>query len=295
MELIIDALKETGQLMPGLAVIFLLVALIEYKYGNVMSRLLIRFKIFGPVIGAVLGCMPQCGFSVVASALYVKKIISTGTLLSIYLSTSDEAIPILLSMPEKAHMVGNVIIVKIIISVISGILIDLVLNFYSTIKNGSAVQKQTALDKIYYDHSGCCDHKLAGKHNKIKTFIFHPIRHTVKIGLFLFVLTIVLNYFIKSIGEESISYILCNGTFFQPFFAALIGLVPNCFPSVLLAKFFAKGIISFGAMISGLCSGAGLGLLVLIKENKNLKDTLFIIGLLLLISTLAGEIIQLFP
>ena len=129
--------------------------------------------------------------------------------------------------------------------------------------------------------------------SKIKSLLIHPLLHTAKIFVFLFVLTAALNYLINLIGEDRIERFLLNGTVFQPFLTAMIGLIPNCFASVLLAGLFAKGAISFGSMVAGLSAGAGLGMLVLIKENKDAKDTLSIIGLLVGISVIAGVVIQL--
>ena len=278
---------DTGRLLPLLAAVYFLVAFLEYRYGDRMGYFMARFGALGPVAGALFGCIPQCGFSVVAAALYVKRLISVGTLLAVFLSTSDEAIPVLLSMPEQAGTVWNLINIKVLIAIIAGIGLDLL------------VRKQ-AQDQIVtpdvgaeHSHSGCCSHGISGDGSKVKALFLHPLWHTVKIALFLFVLTLLMNIAFASIGEVRIGSLLLVGTLFQPFLTTLIGLIPNCFASVFLAGLFAKGIVSFGSLVAGLCAGAGLGLMVLVKENKDTRETLMIVGTLVLVSILAGVFIQL--
>lgn len=293
MYLFMDALVDTAKLLPLLAGVYFLVSFFEYRYGNRMGFLLTHLNRGGPVIGAFFGCIPQCGFSVVASALYVKRIISPGTLLSVFLSTSDEAVPILLSIPGKAHMVADLIVIKVIIAVIAGITVDLVIGLKHAQKSKVVAQTSfTACEDAIKGHEGCCAHGVDEKRSKIKSLLIHPLLHTAKVFLFLLALSVLLNLVVARLGEERIAGALLNGTLFQPFLTSVIGLIPNCFASVLLAGLFVKGAISFGSLVSGLCAGAGLGMLVLIKENKNFKDTLFITALLLGVSVLAGVLIQ---
>lgn len=292
MDLLLDALFDTVKLLPLLAAVYFFVSFIEYRYGDLMGSFLTRFNKSGPVIGALFGCIPQCGFSVVASALYVKKIVSVGTLLAVFISTSDEAVPILLSIPGKVHLVGTLILIKVAIAIMAGMTVDLILRSRRAVKSGQTASLHAICENAIMEHPGCCSHEIDNKHSKIKSLFIHPLWHTAKIFVFLLVLSIVLNFTLNRIGEERIGTVFLNGTVFQPLLASIIGLIPNCFASVLLAGLFVKGAISFGSMVAGLCSGAGLGMLVLIKENKNFKDTLFIIGLLVGISVLAGVVIQ---
>lgn len=287
-----DAFTDTIKLLPLLAAVYFFVSFLEYRYGDQMVSFLAHFHKFGPVAGALFGCIPQCGFSVVASALYVKRVISVGTLLAVFLSTSDEAVPILLSIPSQAHLVGILIIVKVIIAVTAGMAVDLALHSMRISKLKRALPVDTLCEDAITGHSGCCSHKVDKKSSKIKSLLIHPLRHTAKIFVFLFVFSAALNFFVSRVGEDRIGRLLLSGTIFQPLLASMIGLIPNCFASVLLAGLFAKGAITFGSMIAGLCAGAGLGMLVLIKENKDMKDTLSIIGLLIAISVFAGIIIQ---
>lgn len=293
MDLLTDAFSDTLRLLPLLAAVYFFVSFIEYRFGERMGDFLARFNKIGPVIGALLGCMPQCGFSVIASALYVKRIISVGTLMAVFLSTSDEAVPVLLSMPDKVHMVGRLIFIKVVIAILAGMTIDFVSRFRQKAQLKQIFPVEAACENAIMGHSGCCSHEVDSKHSKIKALVIHPLWHTVKIFGFLLALSIVLNCILDKVGEERIGTLLLKGRILQPVLAAIIGLIPNCFASVFLAGMFVKGAISFGSMVAGLSSGAGLGMLVLVKENKSIKDTFFIIGLLLGISIMAGVVIQL--
>lgn len=291
MEIFIDALKDTAGLIPFLCFVYFAIGFLEYRYGDRMSHFIMRVGVMGPIAGALVGCIPQCGFSVVASTLYVKRLISTGTLLAVFISTSDEAVPILLSVPGRLGMVTSLIFVKVVIAVVAGMMIDSLAGVLASTKS-----KKVRDGSPYSDpapvHTGCCSHGLDNKSSRIKALIIHPLTHTVKIALFILILTFMFNAFVKFIGEGKVASILLGGTILQPALASFIGMIPNCFASVLLAGLFAKGIISFGSLVAGLSAGAGLGVLVLAKENKDRIDTLRIIGLLLAISIAAGTLIQ---
>ena len=292
MEIITEALIDTAKLVPFLAAIYFVVGFLEYRYGDRTDHVLRDLGALGPIIGALLGCIPQCGFSVVASALYVKRGISAGTLLAVFLSTSDEAVPVLLSMPDKARMVGVLIAIKLVIAIAAGAGLDYLMRVCQARRSKAAIPKASSV-AVVKDHAGCCSHGLDGRPTKVQALFLHPLRHTVKIFLFLLLLTLVLNFIVQQMGPERIGAVLLQGTIFQPILASLIGLVPNCFASVLLAELYAKGSISFGALVAGLCAGGGLGVLVLIKENGDFKDTVFVIGLLLTVSVVSGILIQL--
>lgn len=292
MEIVLEALVDIGRLVPLLAAIYLIVGFLEYRYGDRVNHFVMHLGAWGPVAGALFGCMPQCGFSVVASALYVKRLISVGTLLAVFLSTSDEAVPVLLSMPDKADMVGLLIAVKIAIAVITGVVVD------RFVRRGGAPERVpgcagcASFGDAVKDHTGCCSHGLHDTRSEAKALILHPMLHTAKIAAFLFVLTLIFGLLAEKMGRERIDALFLSGTALQPVLASFIGLIPNCFASVLLAELFAGGVISFGSLVAGLCSGAGLGLLVLVKENKDRVDTLRVIALLLGVSILVGVGIQ---
>ncbi|MDD5746972.1 MAG: putative manganese transporter [Candidatus Omnitrophica bacterium] len=294
MNLFIDALIDTAKLLPLLTVVYFIVSFFEYRYGNRIGHSLVHVSKFGPILGALFGCIPQCGFSVVASALYVKKIVSVGTLLAVFLSTSDEAVPILLSIPDKAHLVGILVGIKVIIAIIAGTTVDFVINLRQAAESGGAASTPVHCADALRGHSGCCSHGVDEKRSKIKSLLIHPLWHTTKIFFFLLAISITLNLVLDRIGPERIARVLLNGTLFQPFLTSLIGFIPNCFASVILVGLFVKGAISFGSLVGGLCAGSGIGMLVLIKENKSFKNTLFIIGLLLGVSVFVGVVIQMF-
>lgn len=291
MEIIRESLIDTGKLVPFLAAIYFVVGFLEYRYGDRISHVLRDLGALGPIVGALLGCIPQCGFSVVASALYVKRVISVGTLLAVFLSTSDEAIPVLLSMPDKAKLVGVLIAIKVVIAIVAGVGIDYVLRVCQAPRPKAAAAN--AFSVVVKAHAGCCSHGLDSRPAKIQALFLHPLWHTARIFLFLLLLTLALNFLVDQMGPARIGAVLMRGTLFQPVLASLIGLVPNCFASVLLAELYAKGAISFGALVAGLCAGGGLGILVLLKENGDRKNTALVIGLLLAVSIVAGIIVQL--
>ncbi len=283
-ELFLDALIDSVRMVPFLFLIYGLVACLERKFGGIINTKLKKAANAGPAMGAVFGCLPQCGFSVLASALYVKRVITPGTLLAVYLATSDEAIPVILAQPDKAGFVLPLLLTKLVVALLGGYGVDLLLRN----RKPSAVVLTEGLH-----NAGCCNHQIAGKISKRELFI-HPLIHTAKIFVFVFIATLGLNLLIFAVGEENLGKALLQHTAFQPFLAALVGLIPNCAASVVIAEVFLKGGLSYGAMISGLCCSAGLGLLVLLKENRDTKDTLRIIFLLVAISTLTGLIIQAF-
>ncbi len=282
MEQFMDALLDTGRLVPLLAGVYVLVAFLEYRFGDGMGVFLTRFGVMAPAAGALLGCIPQCGFSVVAAALYIRRLISPGTLLAVFISTSDEAIPVLLSMPEQGPMVAKLLTLKVVIAIVAGVMLDLLLR-RRVADNGNIPSKSRC---------GCCAHDVSGVRSWARALLWHPFWHTIKIFAFLFILTFMMNLAVAGIGEDRIGAFLLQGTIFQPLLAVLVGLIPNCFASVLLADLFAAGTLTFGSLVSGLCAGAGLGLLLLVRENRPWQDTAMMLGVLTGVSIAAGMVIQ---
>lgn len=272
------SLIDTLKMIPFIFLIYLLIEYFEHKNNTNLSHLLMKSRKLGPLYGGIFGSIPQCGFSVIASDLYSKKAITLGTLIAIFIATSDEAIPIILSHPEKAYLVIYVILIKIISAILFGFLIDI---FCKKIQLKSTCHHH---DDHEHFHGNCenCDGGI------LKSAIIH----TIKIFVFIFISTFILSYIIEFFGEENFSNVLLKGSILQPFIASLIGLIPNCAASVILTQSFIKGAISFGSLIAGLSSGAGVGLLVLFRRNKNLKGNLTILGLLFLIGGILGMLIQ---
>jgi hypothetical protein len=284
-ELFLDALIDSAKMIPFLLVIYFLVEWFERKFSGRIEHALEKTAKAGPALGALFGCVPQCGFSVVAASLYSRRIITTGTLLAVFLSTSDEAIPVLLSRPDQSGTVIKLLFIKLAIGIVAGIAADLLLR-----RKKQAPLPPAAAPAVCA--AGCCRHHVSGITNPWQ-MLAHPLVHTAKIFVFIFLVTLGLNGLIAWVGEEHLGNVLLRESPFQPLLAALVGLIPNCAASVAIAGAFLKGGLSFGSTISGLCCSGGLGLLVLARENRDLKDTLRIIVLLVAISTAAGLAIQL--
>lgn len=279
-----DALIDSVHMIPFLFVVFFIIEFIEYFYSHKMTTFLKHSDKTGPFVGSVLASVPQCGFSVVASTLYSKRLINVGTLIAVYLSTSDEAIPVILSEPGKAYIVIQLLIVKLLIGITAGYFINFILE---SIKKTAP---EVANDDI--SEEGCCKHQLTKNPDK-KELILHPIIHTANVFFFVFLVTLGINYMVTLIGgEENLGKYFLHNSIFQPVLTALLGLIPNCAASVAITLMYLKGAIGFGSVISGLCSSAGLGLLVLLRKNSDIKDTLKIISLLLIVSIMSGIIIQ---
>ena len=264
LDVLLDAVLDSLKTLPFLFGAFLLMEAAEKHYGKHMDTILKKSKWGGPLAGSILGCIPQCGFSVIASNLYAGGLITLGTLLSVYLSTSDEAIVLLLLM-----------VTKVIIGIIAGYLVDLI--FFK--------QRQGRnMDQICSD----C-------HCEEETSILKPaLHHTVHLFVWLLALTLILNVVMEVAGADRISAWLLGDTVFQPVLAALIGLIPNCAASVILTQLYLSGAISFASVVAGLCTGAGAGLLVLFKMNKDRKENLKVLGLLYVIAVIAGIVLELF-
>lgn len=271
---LLDALLETLKSIPFLFLAYLLMEFIEHKASEKMENSLKKIGRAGPLAASALGCIPQCGFSASAANLYTAGIITEGTLMAVFLSTSDEAIPILLSDPNAYGAVWKLILFKLAIGIIAGFAIDIALR----------------LLKIKKQHIEMCAECGCEEESGI---LKPAIRHTLKITIFILIVNIILGLAMALIGEERLSSILLSGSLAQPFITALIGLIPNCAVSVMLTKLYISGTLSFGSAIAGLCSGAGIGLAILLKSNKSKKENIRIVVSLYLISAIFGVVAML--
>lgn len=299
-EIFLDALMDTIRMVPLLLIIYIGIELVEYKFGNKIREKVQKAGAAAPAVGAVVGIFPQCGFSVVTTALYTQRLVTIGTLLAVYLSTSDEAIPIILSQPDKIGIIFPLILTKILIALIAGYAIDFA---FRKAKKKTLTHIDSYLqgkDDKNHNHESivneqaCCGHStssVARKFNPKEIFI-HPIIHTIKISVFIFLASYLINFIIFQIGEGAFGRLFLSRSFFQPFLMALIGLIPNCAASVAVIELYLKGLISYGSVIAGLCASGGLGILVLFREEKNKKDVFKILSLLFGVSVSAGLIIQ---
>lgn len=274
-EILIDAIIDSLKTLPFLFGAYLLIEFLEHKASDRMARALAKLGPFGPVGGAALGCVPQCGFSVAAANFYAGRLITPGTLIAVFLATSDEALPILISRPGAAGSLGMLLGVKLAAGALVGIIVDIVYSRFLKHKLGEP----------FHDLCEDCGCEEKG--------VFQSaLGHTVKIFLFLLVVNVALNSAIELAGEENISRLLLAGSVWQPLLAALIGFLPNCAASVILTELYLAGSLSFGAAVAGLCTGAGLGLLVLFRVNKDWKENLCIAGVLYVAAVVTGVACQ---
>lgn len=280
-DIILDTLIDSLKMLPFLFLSYLIIEFIEHKSSKKIEKTLKSSGKFGPVIGGTLGIFPQCGFSVTAATLYASRVITLGTLVAVFLTTSDEAIPVLLSHPESMPVLLKIIGLKLIIGICFGFIIDLIFRKKHT-------PKEDLEDATEHIHNICshCDCKHDG--------ILKPaLKHTFSVFVFILIFAFILNTLIYFIGEEMLSKLLMSGSVFQPIVASLIGLIPNCASSVLLTELFLSGNISFASIIAGLSSGSGLGMVILFKENKNIKENLKILALVYIIGVSIGLLIEL--
>ncbi len=290
-EWIADAIIDSLHLLPFLFFIFVVIELLEFYFSDKMDSCIKKARKRSVAVGALASIFPQCGFSVIASSLYSRRMITRGCLIAVYLGTSDETIPILLAHPEKAHLVIPIVGLKLLIAIAGGYLIDILAGHFN---NPDIINKEDSVEEVLeeaHEHvhdEGCCNHKPEGV-NKIE-LLLHPIQHTVNILSFILIITLVLNYLLE---HFPITEFLSNGmhSFIQCIVATIIGLIPNCAISIAITMMLIKGTITFGAAMSGLLSNAGLGLLVLLKNN-DIKDSAKVIGILFVISVVAGCLIE---
>jgi len=301
-EIFFETLLDTLKMAPFLLLIYIVIEIVEYKFSDKIREGVERAGKSGPFFGALAGSFPQCGFSIITTALYNQRLVTIGTLIAVYLSTSDEAIPVILANPGSGRLIIPLLIIKIIVAILAGYTIDLFfrkrnkatlthIDAYAHGVDDKEHHHQSVLNEV-----ACCDHSVSKKAQtfKIKELFFHPLKHTVKIFFFILLTSFIVALTFSWLGENKIEAIFNNLSFLQPFVAGLIGLIPNCAASVALTELYLKGVITYGSLIAGLCAGGGIGILVLFREEKNKKEVFKIIGLLFGISVLVGFIIQYF-
>ncbi|MDY2790437.1 MAG: putative manganese transporter [Lachnospiraceae bacterium] len=281
LDCILDALLDSAKILPFLFFAYLAMEYIEHKMGERTKREIERAGALGPVFGSVLGVIPQCGFSTVASNLFAGRIITVGTLLAVYLSTSDEMLPIFISESVPVVTMVKILGVKCLIAMVAGFLIDAVLRLLTHGKK----EEMMSGDLCEHEHCHC-----------EKSILKSSLVHTVKIILFIFLISAILNILIAIVGEDSLKQLIGNRPVITCFVAGLVGLIPNCAASVVITELFLEHMISVGAMFSGLLVGAGVGLLVLFRVNEHWKENVKIVALLYGIGVGAGLFLEwLFP
>jgi len=264
----------------------IILSFVESKLSKVLSK---NHKT-SPLIGSAMGLIPQCGISVVAADLYIKEHISFGTILAIFIACSDEAVPILLSNPDKALTTIPLLILKFILGFLVGFIADLLYR-----KSREHVDEH--IKDCHHEeevHTGCCGHEIDNQQESSfhKHFV-HPLIHSLKIFIYVFIIYTLFGTLIYFIGEENIKNFFESNKYFTPIYAAFLGLIPNCASSVILTEMYMLKTISFGTTLAGLITNAGLGLVVLFKNKKMIKKTFIIVAILLVTSLASGYIINL--
>lgn len=272
------ALKECLMVLPFLFVAYLAIELLEHYAEDKTTRLVERAGRWGPVIGAAVGVIPQCGFSAVASNLYAGGVLSLGTLLAVFMSTSDEMLPILLSHHVALPLILKILGFKVAAAILTGIAIDLLWR-----RSSRRTQKHI--------HDLCEQEGCRCEDGVLKS----ALRHTVQIFLFLLVVSFVIEVVVELVGHDALAGLILNQPVAGQLIAGLIGMLPNCAGSVVITELFLEGGMSAGAMLSGLMVSAGVGVLVLFRMNRNLKENLWILGILYAASVAFGCVAELLP
>lgn len=282
LDVIIDTLLDTLKLLPFLYLSYLLMEFLEHRSGGAAERLLKRSGQIGPLFGAALGILPQCGFSAAATGLYTGRIITVGTLIAVFLSTSDEMLPILISEGAPVIFILKILAAKLLIGIIAGFAVDLITGLANKKKNVSA---QPQIEEL-------CERERCGCGSN---FFLSALTHTLNITVFILIFSFAMNTAIHFIGEDTISGIALDMRFLGNAIASLIGLIPNCASSVILTELYLGGVISVGAMLSGLLVNAGIGVALLFRNNRPIKDSFRIVGILLLVGVLSGFLLDISP
>ena len=273
MDVLLDGLIDTLKILPYLLITFIILEIFEHKLKDKTKKSLSKSKKVGPLVGSLFGALPQCGFSAMAANLFSSRVITIGTLVAIFLSTSDEMLPIMISEQIDFLLVIKIIGFKILVGIVIGFIVDL---FY---KRKEA--KQEKLEICEHDHCHCEEN-----------IIFSSIIHTIKIGLFILIANLLINIIIFYVGEDSLKDLLLNKNIFTYFIASLIGLIPNCASSVILTELYLSNLITIGTLMAGLLTGSGLGLLLLFKTNKDIKENISVLSIIYIVGIVIGIIID---
>lgn len=274
---LMDALIDSAKLVPFLFVIYLLMEFLEHRAGDSIPRLLGTTKKVGPLAGGLAGVVPQCGLAAASAGLYSGKVITLGTLTAVFLSSSDEMLPILISSAYPVVSILKILLVKVSIAVVSGYLVDFI--FRNRIR---AVGEAETSDAVAEEENG---------HGE--NIFVCALKHTAEIFFFIFIFSLILNIIIGSVGEENLSRVLNSVPVAGELAAALVGLIPNCASSVIITQLYLDGIIKSGPMFAGLLVNAGVGTMVLFRTNRNKRSSLAVIVLLYCISVIWGSLIEL--
>ncbi len=269
-ETLLDALKMT----PVLFLAYLLMEYLELKAGEKLNRTVSKVGYLGPAIGSLIGAVPQCGFSGAVAGFYTARIVTLGTMLSVFLSTSDEMLPILLSSDVGYYVIFKVLLFKVLGGALCGFIIDIALR----------VMKKSRVTSSDHIHD-FCEQEHCDCHENI---FLSALKHTLKVLVLIIVVSFGLNVVFEYVGNDVLKGLFTSTPFVSETVSGFIGLIPNCSVSVLITDLFVEGVITPGAMISGLMTNAGVGLLVLFRLNKNIKENIIITAILLVLGIVMG-------
>ena len=278
LDIFLDALKDSALAFAVIFVFEVILSFVKIKMKDILEK----HPKLAPLFGSLFGLIPQCGTSVLSADLYLGHHIGVGTLIAIFLATSDEAIPLMItSGNEKALMLLPLIALKVLIGFVFGFLIDLVLSK----KEKISLDENVELEECHHD-----DHHNHKHDDKFHEHIIHPLHHSLELFVYVLLINILFGYSIALIGESNFAAFIESNKYLTPLYASIIGLIPNCASSVLITEMFLSNSIPFGALLSGLLVNAGLGFVVLFKSKKDIKNTLLIILTCFVISVLSGYI-----
>lgn len=281
-DILLDTGKDTLEIIPVLLIAYLLMEFLEKHTSEKTNNVIRQSGRFGPIIGGLLGAFPQCGFSAAASSLYAGRVITVGTLLAVFLSTSDEMLPIFISENVPAGTIIKILAAKVIVGIIFGLITDMGVRIFRVRHHRSA------FDDMDIEHF--CEHEAA--HEEEDGIFVSALKHTVKVTVFIFLVSLILNAIIEMVGIDHLSNAVINKPVVGEALAGLVGLVPNCAASVVITQLYLEGAIGSGPLMSGLLVGAGIGLLVLFRSNDNIKKNAMITALLYAAGVVSGIIID---
>ena len=299
LHVLLHSLIDTAKLLPILFAVYFLIEFLEYKNVFRFEKSNLLKGSASPAIGSLVGSIPQCGFSVISAELYSEKKISIGALIAVFIATSDEALPIMISNYKAIPALLCLIVTKIIFAILVGYF---TMFLYSKIFKQNKKHNDSHDEHTHNEHDNehdehkehlhaCCNHSLENEKFNWK----HPLIHCLKIFVYIYIINVIFGTIIMFVGEDKLVQFLNSSKIFQPLFSIFIGIIPNCVSSVIITELYLMGGLSFGSIVAGLSVNAGIGLIVLLKENKNKKENLFIISSLLLSSLVIGYILHFLP
>ena len=283
LDVLLDALLDALKMLPFLLVTFFALEYLEHRASERVLHAFVKASRLGPLAGTAFGLIPQCGFSVMASSFFAQRVISVGTLLAVFISTSDEAIIVMLGNVSNISKALVIIGIKSIVAIVVGYIADAIF------KNQSHGITEHS---IMHEHEEHCHEGCGCSCNSKRSFIINALKRTVIVFLFVLISSVILGVLVFLLGEDKLHALLLSNSVFQPFISAFIGLIPNCAPSVILANMYMEGALSLGSAVAGFCTASGMGLLVLFRSNKNLEQNLAILAALYAVGAVTGVIIQ---